>query len=88
MKLNDQTIVSIVTGICLISLVIVLKNILLTPPDILSRDFIIYIIVYIGFISTLSTKDKTEKKFKYDTPLFWSVLIVLITLAIIAVYAL
>jgi hypothetical protein len=87
MKLNDQVIVSLVTGICLIGLVAVLKNILLIPPDILSRDVIVYIIIYIGFITSLSAKDKTTKLFKYDSSLFWSILIILITLAIIAIYA-
>ena len=88
MKLNDQTIVSIVTGICLIGLVVVLKTVLLVSSDILSRDIIIHIIIYIGFITSLSAKNQAAKRFKYDTPLFWSILIVLITLAIIAVYAL
>ncbi|GAI24464.1 unnamed protein product [marine sediment metagenome] len=88
MKLNDQTIVSIVTGICLIGLVVVLKTILMISAEVLSRDIIIYIIIYVGFITSLSAKNKTAKRFKYDTPLFWSILIVLITLAIIAVYAL
>jgi hypothetical protein len=84
--MRDQAIVSIVSGICLVSLVAVLKNVLSIPPDVLSRDIILYIIVYMGFISSLSVKDK--KHFKYDTPLFWSILIVLVTLGIIAVYAL
>jgi hypothetical protein len=88
MKITEQTIISIVAGICLISLVVVLKNVLLISQEILSRDIIIYIIIYIGFITSLSTKDKTKKLFKYDTPLFWSILLVLITIAIIAVYAL
>jgi len=88
MKLNDQTIVSIVAGICLIGLTVVLKNVLLISPDILSRDIIIHIIIYVGFITSFLAKNKTAKRFKCDTPLFWSILIVLITLAIIAIYAL
>ncbi len=69
-------------------LIIVLKNVLLISPDILSRDVIVYIVVYGGFVVSLSTKEETKKMFKYDTPLFWSILIIAITLAIIAVYAL
>ncbi|MFZ2456143.1 MAG: hypothetical protein WAX07_06680 [Candidatus Altiarchaeia archaeon] len=88
MKLNDQTIISLVAGACLLGLVVVLKNVLLITPEILSRDVILYIICYTGFIASFSAKDKTKKQFKQDTPLFWSILIVLITLAIIAVYAL
>jgi hypothetical protein len=89
MKFNDQTIISIVSAICLIGLVIFLKNVLLISSDILSRDVIIYIIIYSGFVVSLfSAKDKTKKAFKYDTPLFWSILIILMTLVIMAFYAL
>lgn len=87
MRPNDQTVVSIVAGICLVGLVVVLKNLLLISPDVLSRDVIVYIIIYIGFITSCSAIDKTEKS-RYGASLFWSVLIVLITIAIIAVYAL
>ena len=88
MKLNDQTIVSFVTGICLLGLVVVLKTILMISAEVLSRDVIIYIIIYSGFITSFSAKNKNSKRFKYDTSLFWSSLIVLITLGIIAIYAL
>ena len=88
MKLNNQTIISLVTGICLLGLIVVLKNILMISADVLLRDTIIYIIIYIGFITSFSFKSEAAKRFKYDTPLFWSILIVLITLAIIALYAL
>jgi hypothetical protein len=87
MKLNDRAIVSIVTGISLIALVAVLKNIILVPAEILSRDIIVYIIVYIGFLTTLSAKEVSRKKSRCDNPFFWSALIVLVTLAIIAIYA-
>ena len=88
MRLYDQVIISIVTGICLVSLIAVLKSVLLISPDVLSSDVIVYVIIYIGFITTLSARDRTQKEFKYDTPKFWSMLIVLITIAIIAYYAL
>lgn len=88
MRLYDQVIISIVTGICLVSLVVVLKSVLLISPDVLSSDVIVYIIIYIGFITSLSARDRTQKEFKYDTLKFWSMLIVLITIAIIAYYAL
>lgn len=88
MKLNDQTIISIVTGICLIGLIAILKNVLLISPEVLSRDMIIYIIAYMGFITSLSAKNKPSKISKYDTPLFWSILIISTTLAIITIYAL
>ncbi|MCZ7358077.1 MAG: hypothetical protein O8C66_06220 [Candidatus Methanoperedens sp.] len=49
MKLNDKDKVSIVAGICLLSLVVALKNGLHVPADTLSRDIIVYIIVYCAF---------------------------------------
>ena len=87
MKINSQVIVAIVTGVCLIGLIAILKNILLISSETLSSHVIIYIIVYIGFITSYSAIDKTTKSFYY-TPLFWSIIIVIMTLAIIAVYAL
>jgi membrane protease YdiL (CAAX protease family) len=87
MKLNDKDKVSIVTGICLFGLVVVLKNVLLIPADILSRDILVYIVIYWAFtVFSLPAKEE-GKKFKFDKPLYWSLLIILITLAIIAVYA-
>jgi predicted membrane-bound dolichyl-phosphate-mannose-protein mannosyltransferase len=87
MKINNQVIVAIVTGVCLIGLIAILKNILLISSETLSSHVIIYIIVYIGFTTSYLAIDKTTKSF-YNTPLFWSIIIVITTLAIIAVYAL
>jgi hypothetical protein len=87
MKLNDKDKVSIVAGICLFGLVVVLKNVLLVPADILSRDILVYIIIYWAFtVFSLPAKEEVKKS-KYDNPLYWSLLIILITLTIIAVYA-
>jgi len=87
MKLSDKDKVSIVAGICLFGLVVVLKNVLLVPADILSRDILVYIIIYWAFtIFSLPAKEE-GKKSKYDNPLYWSLFIILITLAIIVVYA-
>ncbi len=87
MKMNNQVTIAIVTGVCLIGLIVVLKNILLISSETLSSHVIIYIIVYIGFITSYSAIDKTTKSF-INTPLFWSIIIVITTLAIIAVYIL
>ena len=87
MKLSDKDKVSIVAGICLFGLVVVLKNVLLVPADILSRDILVYIIIYWSFtVFSLPAKEEVKKS-KYDTPLYWSLLIILITLAIIGVYS-
>lgn len=87
MKLSDSEKVSIVAGISLLGLVVVLKNVLHISADILSRDIIIYIIIYWSFtFSSLPSKENTKKS-KYDRPFYWSLLIIFITIAIIAVYA-
>lgn len=87
MRLSEQSIVSLVTGFCLLGLIVALKNVLRVPAESLMQDTVVYIIIYIGFITSLSIRNGSTKKFKYDTPMFWSILIVLITLAIIALYA-
>ncbi len=84
MKLNDQGKVAIVAGICLIALVVVLKNVVLVPADVLSRDLIIYIIVYFGFITTNLSQDERKSCCR---PAYWYLTIILVTLAIIGVYA-
>ena len=87
MKLSDKDKVSILAGICLFGLVVVLKNVLLVPADILSRDILVYIIIYWSFtVFSLPAKEEVKKS-KYDKPIYWSLLIILITLAIIVLYA-
>jgi hypothetical protein len=88
MKLSGQSIVSLVAGFCLLGLIVTLKNVLMVPAESLVQDTVVYIIIYVGFITSFSLKNESTKKFKYDTPLFWSMFLVLITLAIIALYAL
>ncbi len=61
MKLSDSDKVSIVAGISLLGLVVVLKNVLHVPADILSRDIIVYIIIYWTFTSSSAFKGKTKK---------------------------
>lgn len=89
---TDRVIVSIVTAACLIALVVVLKNVLNIPADQLSNDFITWMIIYFGFIIVLNAQEETPREEGkprkwYDTPWFWSAVVIGITLAIIAVYA-
>lgn len=86
-RLSDEVKISSVSAICLLGLVVVLKNVLQVAPEVLSRDIIIYIIVYSGFWLLPSFTNDRAKRTKFDTPLFWSLLIVATTLAIIALYA-
>ena len=87
MKLSDKDKVSIVAGICLFGLVVVLKDVLNVPPDIISRDIIVYILLYWAFTVFPQPAKDEVKKSRYDRPLYWNLLIILITLSIIAVYA-
>ncbi len=87
MKLSDKDKVSLVAGICLFGLVVVLKNVLLVPADIISRDIVVYIVIYWAFTVFPQPVKEDVKKSRYDKPLYWNLLIILITLAIIAVYA-
>ncbi|OPY37050.1 MAG: hypothetical protein A4E35_01513 [Methanoregula sp. PtaU1.Bin051] len=86
---NGQVAVAITTGLCLMALTAVLKNLLYVPADILNRDIILYIIIYGGFI-TASTPVKRQACPGQPArwPLFWCIVIVITTLAIMAVYAL
>jgi hypothetical protein len=93
MRPTDKAKVAVVSAACLIGLTIVLKNVLNVPADVLSRDIIIYIIIYGGFLVALNFQEEgpfketaTPRK-TYDSPWFWSALIIGITLAIIALYA-
>jgi len=88
MELTGQQRVSIVAAVCLISLTVILKNVLRIPPQVFSRDIIVYIIIYSSFWIFLSSrKDEVVKRSRFDTPLFWSLPIIAITMAITALYA-
>jgi hypothetical protein len=87
MEFSDEVKVSLVIGSCLLALVVILKNVLLVPAEILSRDVPFYIIIYGAFSVVHSGKGKANRS-KLDRPLYWSLLIILVTLAIIALYAL
>jgi hypothetical protein len=87
-RLPDQIKVALVSALCLIALVVILKNVLHVAADVLSQDIIIYIIVYSGFtISHLSVKNAGEKGWG-TRPLFWNLLVIFMTVAIVLVYAL
>ena len=88
MKLNNQTIVSTVAAICLFGLVVVLKNLLHVPGDVLSRDVLLYIIIYSAFGILYPGQSEAARKSRWDHPLYWSLMVVLVTAAIIIVNAL
>jgi len=85
MKLTDQTKVSIFSAACLLGLVVVLKNFLRVPAEILLRDIVLYIIYFSAFSIVFPS---LEEKSKWNKPLYWYLVIIITTVAIIAVYAL
>jgi Flp pilus assembly protein TadB len=84
--LSDQTKVASVAAVCLMALAVVLKNVLHVPAAALSRDMIVFII-YSGFWLLPSISARREKKSRFETPLFWSLMVLALTLGIIIVYA-
>ena len=85
--LSDQTKIASVSAACLIALTVVLKNVVQVPADVLSRDIIIYIVIYPVFWMLPALDARREKKSRLDGALPWSLLIVAITAAIITLYA-
>jgi len=83
MKLRDETKVSLVTAACVLLLAIVSKNILKAQLDFIS----LYGPVWV-FIAYIITKDKVKKSKICCSPLFWSLAILFVTLAILILYAL
>lgn len=85
--LSDQTKVASVSAVCLMALAVVLKNVLHVPAAELSRDMIVFIVVYSGFWLLPSISARREKKSRFDTPLFWSLMVLAVTAGIMVVYA-
>jgi hypothetical protein len=75
MKLSDSMKIQLVSGVCLISLVVILKNLIMVPATTLATDVIVYIAIYGGFV-LLKPKDVNHS----------AALLVLITAAIISFY--
>ncbi len=88
-KISDQAKVSVVTAVCLLGLTAVLKNALHVPADVLSDEIIFYILSYSIYATSYYIYYPPEaKRSKYDTPLIGSLVIVLITIAIIVIHLL
>ena len=85
--LSDEVKVASVSAICLMILVVVLKNVLQVPAQDLSRDMVLYIFVYSALWMLPAFATKRQNKSRLEGAQVWSALIVAITLAIIALYA-
>ncbi len=79
MKLSDELKISLVTAFCILALAIIAKNILMVQLDFVSQYGPVW--MYMAYIGA------KEQKARCST-LFWSLAIILVTAAILAVYAL
>ncbi len=84
--LGNKVRVSIIAAVCLLALVAMLKNVLAVPAQVLTRDLIIYIVVYSCFAFLCPDKSQGMQPTLTERPLFWTILIVLVTLGILALY--
>lgn len=83
MQLSNQTKIAIVSAACLLGLTVILKNVVHVPAEILSRDIVLYIIIFPFFgIIFPSVEKRNGIKMVY-----WYLTILVVTAAIIAVYA-
>jgi hypothetical protein len=83
---NGRIAVPLTAGICLVLLAVILKNVLWVPAAQLSSDMLLYIIIYTGFIISFPLAGDTGT-FTTKRTALWSGIIILVTLGIIAVYA-
>lgn len=83
---NGRITVPLTAGLCLVALALVLKNVLLVPAAQLSSDMVLYIIIYMGFIVSFPIVDERSAGSSARTSL-WIGTCILMTLGIIAVYA-
>ena len=81
MKIPDEIKVALVTMACIILLAVVFKTVLRMDVDFLIVNSPSY--VFIAYIATWGQK----KKSVCSSPLYWSLAVVAVTLAVILVYA-
>jgi hypothetical protein len=83
---KGRLIVPLTTGICLVLLTVILKNVLHVPAEQLSSAMVLYIIIYMGFIVSYPFADR-ETTGSPGRTLLWTGACILMTIGIIAVYA-
>jgi len=81
-RFSNDVKLSLVTAVCLLVLAIVSKNVLRVQLDFISLFGPFW--VYIAYI--ISRGGKKESRI-CSSPLFWSLAIIFVTLAILAIYA-
>lgn len=82
MKLSEEVKVSLVTVACILTLVIISKNVFHAQLDFISQYGPVWMMV-----AYLCTREECKKSKICDSSLFWSMAIIIVTLAILIVYA-
>ncbi len=82
MKPSNEIKVSLVTAVCILVLAVISRKVINVQLDFVS----LYGPVWI-YIAYIISKDKTRKSKTCSSPLFWSLAIILATLAILVLYA-
>ncbi len=80
-KLFDEVKVSLVTTVCILALAVLSKNVFNIQLDFISQ----YGPVWMSMVYII-TREKTKRSKICDSPVFWSLAIVPITLAILVLY--
>ncbi|MDD1697271.1 MAG: hypothetical protein LUQ36_02815 [Methanoregula sp.] len=85
---DNQTLVVLTAGACLLALVIALKNILNVPTEQLTRDLILYVCILGGLATSYPLVTRRRADMAIGHPGLWIAIIVSVTMAIIVMYAL
>jgi hypothetical protein len=87
-RLDVRVKLSLVVAACLMSLVVLLKNVVGVSQEVLSRDFIIYAVIYACFALFTPVQEAKQRVVGLDSAFLSGLVIILTTVAIVALYAL
>jgi hypothetical protein len=79
--------IALVSGICLLALMVTLKSVLHVSEEILLRDLVLYVIIYGVFALLPWAQSVSSRSRRCTTAIGWSIFIVTMTLTIIGVNA-
>ena len=87
-RLDVRVKLSLLVAACLLSLVALLKNVVGVSQEVLSRDFIIYAVIYACFALFTPVQEAKQRVVGLDSAFLSGLVIILTTVAIVTLYAL
>ena len=87
-RLDVRVKLSLLVAACLLSLVVLLKNVVGVSQEVLSRDFIIYAVIYACFALFTPVQEAKQRVVGLDSAFLSGLVIILTTVAIVTLYAL